>query len=429
MKLPLSRGVLVTTLSVVMSINVALAASQPEATDSVQTPDPAPQNSPYTDQAIPVTPQSPPRAVQKRNAAHPHTAVQSTPKEMLAHPPQNVRPTGQGTPVVPLTPQQAARIFAGLDAKGGNATHAHFQALASDGWTKYEKRVGAPLQAWAKKEIAYAGGGVVFYPFSGPDFLTVARVFPNADRYVLVAIQNARRPAQPESMPAPHRQAFEHKLGSAWERFGALGYFRTDDLNDDQRDRTGGIGVATTLMAFSARLGYDVIAVTPIAFNPDRKEWEPTTTDDWRSVRLSLVKEGRKSTLDYMRIDLSDRSLTSSEPQLAWIRSMATHPTLLKAASHLLQESYFTVLRDALVAGAPMVVQDETGLDYKDLSRIGPVTLYGNFVQTHKLFKTTTQRALAAAYKAEKKRSELPFAFSYLKGENARSMQIVRRQR
>ena len=204
---------------------------------------------------------------------------------------------------------------------------------------------------------------------------------------------------------------------------------RDRDLDDDQRDLASGIGPSTILMAFAARLGYEVTAVAPLSFNASKGDWETLPSDGkWKSVRLSLQKDGRKVTLDYLRLDLSDSGLRAAEPQQAWIGRMATKPTLLKAASHLLQHPSFTVLRDDLVANAPMVVQDETGLDYKELAKIGPVRLYGNFTQTYHLFKSTTQRALAAAYKAEKTKGELPFAFSYLKGADARSMQIVRRQ-
>lgn len=330
---------------------------------------------------------------------------------------------------VEASPQQAALGFAGMDAPAADAAHRAFQRRADAAWMKYDKQLGQPLAAWARREVAYPGGGTVFYPFSGPDFLTAALVFPNAERYVLVAIQTARRPAQPENMGALQRQAFEKKLGGAWEKFGRLGFFRTDDLDDDQRDLAGGVGTSTILMAFAARLGYAVTAVAPLGFNADKGEWETLAANDkWASVRLSLEKEGRKVTLDYLRLDLSDRGLQAAEPQQAWIRRMAARPTLLKAASHLLQEPHFTLLRDALVTHAPQVVQDETGLDYRDLGKIGTVRLYGNFVQTHGLFKTTTQRALATAYKTEKATGELPFAFSYLKRADARSMQIARRQ-
>jgi hypothetical protein len=329
-----------------------------------------------------------------------------------------------------LTQQQSALRFAGLLESTQDASSKSFQNQATAAWSNYEKQVGQPLLTWAKKEVAYSGGGTVFYPFSGPDFLTVARMFPNADRYVMVAIQKARKPATPEKMPTLQRHDFEKRFAVDWTRFGKLGFFRTLDLDDDQLNSQSGVGVTSILMAFSARLGYQVLAVTPLAFNTEKGEWEPRTSDEkWDSVRLYLQKNGGTiTTLDYLRIDLSDQGLSASEPIQAWIQRMSAKPTLLKAASHLLQKKSFSILRDFLANNSAMVVQDETGLDYNYLTKIGNVRLYGNFSQTHFLFTSTTQRALALAYKGEKSPGELPFAFSYLKKSGLRSIQIARRQ-
>jgi hypothetical protein len=325
------------------------------------------------------------------------------------------------------TPQQAAQYFSGLDAPASERKV--FQKQTKTAWTNYEKLVGQPLLSWAAKEVAYSGGGTVFYPFSGPDFLTVERVYPNAGRYVLVAQQKALKPVYSESMNEMQRQNFEKKLGAAWYKFGILGYFRTEDLDQDQRDKSSSLGVTTILMAFAARLGYEVVDVAPLGFNASKGEWEtlPASEPQWKSVRLSLQKEGRKVTLDYLSMDLSDDGLRAQKAQRDWMKLMAGQPTLLKAASHLLQEPYFEILSKMLVSAAPIVVQDETGLDYKDLGKIGTVKLYGNFIKPQVLFKTTRQPALAAAYKAEKNKNELPFAFSYLKKSEMRSLQIARR--
>lgn len=325
------------------------------------------------------------------------------------------------------TPQKAAQYFSGLDAP--SAERKAFQKQTTRAWTNYEKQVGQALLNWAAKEVAYSGGDTVFYPFSGPDFLTVERVYPNAARYVLVALQKALKPSYPENMNEKQRQTFEKKLGDAWNKFGRLGYFRTEDLDEDQRDKNSNLGVTTILMAFAARLGYEVVQVAPLGFNASKGEWEslPASEANWNSVRLSLQKEGRKVTLDYLSMDLSDDGLRAQKAQRDWMKLMAGQPTLLKAASHLLQEPYFEILRKMLVSAAPVVVQDETGLDYKDLGKIGTVKLYGNFIKPQVLFKTTRQPALAAAYKAEKSKNELPFAFSYLKKSEMRSMQIARR--
>lgn len=324
---------------------------------------------------------------------------------------------------------QAALYFAGLGAKASDADGKSLQKQAEDAWTAYEKHVGQPLLKWAKREAAYAGGGTVFYPFSGPDFLTVERVYPNADRYVLVAIQKALQPTYPAGMTEAQRHEFIKRLGAEWSKFGRLGYFITEDLDHDQRDKTQKVGVTTILMAFAARLGYEVVDVAPLGFNARKGEWEPlpASEPEWKSVRLSLRKDGRNVTLDYIRQDLSDGGLQGKSMR-GWMMAMARNPMLLKAASHLLQDSHFAVMRDILVKSAPLVVQDETGLDYSDLRKIGDVRLYGNFRKVNHSFLKTGQPALAAAYKAEKSPGALPFAFSYLKAAKMRSIQIARRQ-
>ncbi len=325
--------------------------------------------------------------------------------------------------------EQAALYFAGLGTKASDADGKSLQKQAEEAWTAYDKHVGQPLLKWAKREIAYSGGGTVFYPFSGPDFPTVARMYPDADRYVLVAIQKALQPTYPAAMDEAQRHEFVQRLGAEWSKFGRLGYFITEDLDHDQHDKTQKVGVTAILMAFAARLGYEVVDVVPLGFNAKKGEWQPlpVSEPEWKSVRLSLRKDGRNVTLDYIRQDLSDGGM-QGKTMRAWMEAMAGNPTLLKAASHLLQDSHFAIMRDIVVKATPMVVQDETGLDYGDLKKIGAVHLYGNFRKVNHAFMKTAQPALATAYKAEKSPGALPFAFSYLKAAKMRSIQIARRQ-
>lgn len=323
--------------------------------------------------------------------------------------------------------QQTALYFAGLDAP--SAERKIFQAQVQRAWKNYDGQIGKIMSGWAEKEVGSASSGEVFYPFSGPDFLTIDRMYPNADHYVLVALQKALKPVDPGRMSRAARADFEKRLGAAWHQFGSLGYFRTEDLDEDQQNQHERIGATTVLMAFAVLQGYEVLEINPIGFNRQSHAWEALPADNakWNSVRLSLQKNARKVTLDYVSLDLSNGGLHAQAEQAAWLKTMAAHPILLKAASHLLQEPYFSDLRDMIVNTAPMVVQDETGLKYTDLVKIGKVTLYGNFVKPLAMFSKTTQPALAQAYALEKNKQKLPFAFSYLKDSKLRSMQIVRR--
>lgn len=330
-----------------------------------------------------------------------------------------------------------AKAYAGLDearaAPRGSELDAGrlYRKTVGVAWQAYQKRLGVPMGQWAATEIGFPGGGTVFYPFSGPDFVTVAQLFPDADRYVLVAIQGARQPVDPRQLPAARRQAFYDKFVAEWQRFGVLGFFRTNDLDDDAQDKLSAIGVTPILMAFSSRLGYEVDGVTPIAFSQAEGDYVPIEPGDkvmWNSVRLHLARAGKTAVVDYVRLDLSDAYLKSHEPQRQWLERLARQPVLLKAASHLLQRPGFTVVREAIVAAAPLVVQDETGLDHDQLAKIGDVALYGRFVRPYKLFDRNSQQSLAAAYRSAARVGELPFSFSYIKSADQRSVQVARRR-
>ena len=300
------------------------------------------------------------------------------------------------------------------------------KAQAEQAWLQYQKNMGQPMSQWARTEIRFPGGGTVLYPFSGPDLVTVLQLFPNAGRYVLLANQFAGEPAAVSKMSATRLHNFQAKFLREWLKFTRLGFFRTDDLNDDQRDQKGQIGVTTILIAFALFSGYDVIDVHPIVLEPQAGQYV-RASGPWKSVRLVLRKGDTSTTVDYVSVDLSDGFLKQNQGSREWLANMSRNPVLLKAASHLLQMPSFTVLREILANNATMVVQDETGLDYSVLSQIGNVELYGNFLFPHELFNRNRQASLAAAYKASKTVKPLPFAFSYNKTNERRSEQIVRR--
>jgi hypothetical protein len=338
-------------------------------------------------------------------------------------------------PFAPLA-SDARATGAPAQAKIGVSTaHAGYPFLdnslknrAEAGWLRYKETIGAPLSAWVKSALPPKLTGTVFYPFSGPDFVTLTQIFPDADRYVMVAMQAAGKPADPEKMSTVRALNFQNKFLNEWLKFGRLGFFRTHDLNDDQVDDVSRIGVSTIIKTFAVYSGYDVLDVFPIAFDAGTGTFERVTTDHWRSVRLLLSKEGKPVTIDYVSLDLSDGYLSQHLPIQGWLAREAANPVLLKAASHLLQETYFSVLRDILIKQATLVVQDETGLNYEDLVRIGQVDLYGRFLFPHELFNKNKQRALAKAYvDSAASVKELPFAFSYNKSKDRNCLQVARR--
>lgn len=333
---------------------------------------------------------------------------------------------------------RTARILAGIEAATPaeialpETTLQRYARSTSQRWQHYERSIGGPMRAWARAEIPAASDATIFYPFAGPDLPTVHGLYPLARRYVLVALQPAEAPlALQAAAPAEVAALFE-RFGRSWEQFSHLGFFRTPDLDANARQEGLRPGLTAVLMAFAARLGTNVVSVDPIRVNADGTDIEAHPGDrtdplTWRSVRMRLSAEGRSVVVDYVRADLSDAGFAKAPAARTWIEGMAAHRTLLKAASHLLQRPSFSVLRDAILARAPSVVQDETGIDYADLARVFDVTLYGNFTGPHRLFNPQAQRSLVLAYEAAKDVRPLPFRVSYQRQATS-NLQVAVRQ-
>jgi TonB family protein len=171
-------------------------------------------------------------------------------------------------------------------------------------------------------------------------------------------------------------------------------------------------------MAFAARLGYEILAVDPVRLGAVG-ELEPHPGDrarreTWDSVRLTLARDGRTVQLDYVRMNLADANLAADRAARAWVERMAATSVVIKAASHLPQKPYFSILREAILAHAPGIWQDETGIDYARLAEAFDVRLYGDFAGPNRIFAAGSQKSLAGAYRRTDA-EPLPFRVGYEK--------------
>lgn len=326
-----------------------------------------------------------------------------------------------------VTVDVTAKVLAGLSVDGVANEAGEQKALksfaraATDAWAKYMKRIGTPMAAWATAELQRTPGETVFYPFAGPDFPTAVALYPDAGRYVLVALQTGGRVPRLEGMQDKGLTGYLGVFKRGWLDFARRGFFRTDDLKADTGKDNAIEGITPVLMAFASASGFTVEAVEPVRIKADGSDLElhPGDKGDvktWDSVRLGLRRaDGKAVILDYVYLDLSDGYLQKQAGAKAWVEKMSTHRVLTKAASHLMQKSFFSVMRDTLLKNAPSIVQDETGLDYKDLTKGFEVVLYGKFERAHKLWTEGVQRELATAYKKAGELEKLGFKFGYEK--------------
>jgi len=324
-----------------------------------------------------------------------------------------------------LTPEQTARVLAGMDtdAFGDAAKHlalsTDFAKKTSKDWESYDAKIGQPIEKWARKKLPTHAGQTIFYPFAGPDFPTVHRLYPDADRYVLIALQTAGHVPDLEGMSDKRLKAVFNLFKDGVGNFARRGFFHTKKMNEQFEKSPVVEGITGVMMAFAVREGYKVTHVRPIrvADSGEIEVLDPATPgrNVWDSVRIDLDKGGRKVVLDYLQLDLSDGNLKHNTAHRSFIRKVAGNRVVLKAASHLMQQQGFATIRDALLERATSVWQDETGLPYTPLAAQFDVDLYGDFSHVNVLFDQEPQRALKRAYETRDDVQNLPFQVGYRK--------------
>ncbi len=307
------------------------------------------------------------------------------------------------------------------------------RVMAKEGvsyWNEYEKRIGRPMRKWGCQEIGEAEGATVFYPFSGPDLPTAVELFPDAERYVLVSMQKAGAPPRVDELTPKEIENYQAAFRKAWKLYGALGFFRTEDLEAIENAPGVRLGMTEPLMAFAVQLGFEIESVDPIHLDASANDVVPLTGkpavgETWDSVRLTLRKNGRRVLVDYVRLDLRDGWVGKLRGAHGWIDRMSANPTLLKAASHLPEDPEFKIVRNSILWNAPIIVQDETGIDYAALTGSFTVRLYGKFKKPNSNFDQKLGQSLAVAYRSSGTGVKpLPFRLGYEKDAGS-AMQVA----
>jgi hypothetical protein len=388
--------------------------------------------------AAPVQSAEPPRdsaaAVQAvAPSGGPATAAQSA--EPVRNPAAVMQPVGvsnsSGAPTMPAAVKDstaairtAAILLAGQQPVTGlppalaqSPRWATFAKEVTANWALYSQKIADPMSQWALAELPVAPE-TVFYPFSGPDFVTVHQLFPAAQRYVMMAMQNAERPLDLANI-AP--ELLEPSLGvltSAWQHFGDHGFYVTSYLEKYLYSTRANIGASTFIVSFLSLQGFEIERVVPIQVAADGslQELSPDTPR-WRSVRIQASKQGKPIIVDYLKIDLSNEGLQAAPQNLALINTLTTNPVLFKAASHLPQNVGFSMIVNQVLGRSPLIVQDETGIKYTSLAQSYQIALFGKFVAAHHAFPSY-HVDLAKAFAQRDDTKPLNFRFGYFKDGN-----------
>ena len=304
---------------------------------------------------------------------------------------------------------------------------------------RYREQVLIPIRQWAQRELRPLTAETVLYPFSGPDAATLIALFGEARRMVLLSRQEASL-AQLQPVPA----STEIAECAIQHFFYITGFYRTHDLQ-------GKHGPAPRLMSLLL-MSIEAAGMLPAAIIPIRiddtgqlqiaLDQQVLADDDgvfrsaWPAVHTAPATEagqsgpsrpagvrfemfdehGKRRTLDYLSLDLSNAGLRAPSAESDWLSGVATGAVLIKSASHLPQAAHFSNLVRIITTRSSGIVQDETGLDVQALAALGSIAVHGRFTEPHELWRgAESMKRLRSFTEQQPRLGSPPFVLGYRK--------------
>jgi hypothetical protein len=295
------------------------------------------------------------------------------------------------------------------------------------GFAHIEKIRLSKMRDWAKTEMApeLASPKTVFYPFSGPDVLHCVQFYPDADQYIMIALERYGSLPVMEKMNAEKTTNTLNSILKSLEDIFGKSYFITRKMMRDVSNPWN--GVTPVAAVFLVRAGYAVLDIKYKQLLDDGKTLVEISKDSVSSYRNACVeiyfrKNGASKIqkIVYFKTNLCDdayekmESFKANTPLQTYLNNLPECYTYLKSASYLMNYKTFSAIRNICLAKSKSILQDDTGIGFQYIDKNKwTVQLYGNYVTPVSDFKGVFQEDLHKAYTDSTHVKTLPFSLGY----------------
>lgn len=320
---------------------------------------------------------------------------------------------------LPVSAQYSARPeVAALLSRPSTIAH---QRMMDNLWKSVEDRRIRRIVPWREKYLDNrVRSKTALYPLSGGDFLSLNLMFPNADRYIMIAME------KPGNIPDPIKMnewQLRHGLVAVEQMLGNIvqtGYFWSHLMRTYMNAESYGFyGTLPTVSVFLVRLGHSIRDVQRVCINEagrlDIIGDETTAGCHVPGYRIRF-RDGRTGTskeLIYLSTKIDDNLFAPGTTGKSFFSEIQHSAVMLKAAVYLLHSPSAQSVADYLLNTADVVLQDDSGLPYRTFEPSKwDVELYGAYVAPPRLdIDYYPQPDLARAFREGAR--ELPFDFGY----------------
>lgn len=303
------------------------------------------------------------------------------------------------------------------------------------------------IKEWTAAELSdiNTGGGTLFYPFSGADFLHADLFFPEHDHIVMMALEpKGEFPDLQAKKEAGTLPAYLGGLQKAMNAILKLSFFRTIAMADDFQSEMD--GTLHVLVHFMARTNHKLMYQEPVAILPDGKltnDLSNISDSTYVGNRFYFKRNGEDKvrTLTYFAVNIQNspyhsrgglvaKGLETRSDLVNYFKDINIKTTYIKSASYLMHRPTFSIIRDLILSESEYLLQDDSGIPVKFFDdSTWDLTFYGNYAFPISLFAERHQPDLKDIYlKKEEKVKGLPFGIGYQYKKGTSNLMLARKK-
>ena len=294
-------------------------------------------------------------------------------------------------------------------------------------WEKYDKMQLAPMKEWAARELAkpISSGFTVFYPFSGPDFISPYTLFPDAGTYILIALEPIGEVPDFEAMSQKDFNSFFAEIRKSLHDSLHIDYFISSHMHTSMESKELN-GVLPFLLFFMAREKTRILDVEYWFMEPGGtiqkvrgfENGEPGPAGAIPGVRILFESAGspgnKPQTLYYFRLNLYDRTFRRNSHFITFLQNFGPLITFMKSGPYVMFDRQASTARQFVLDQSRYVLQEDSGIPFRYFDpSVWALQFYGTYSKPISIFKNYYQADLARIYKTGKDIKPLPFGIGY----------------
>lgn len=294
-------------------------------------------------------------------------------------------------------------------------------AFINTSWEKLDKDRLQKVAKWKDTEFSESmkKTTTVFYPFSGPDFLTAVTFFPQMDTIVMLGLEPVGKFPELDKMKAKDTQAYTDDLKASLNDIFNKSYFITKNMLQQLNNQKVN-GTIPLISFFMKRTGNDITdvmyiikkdsVITEVDYNYEGKE-KPF------GVKIEYVAGGKLRAVYYYRYNVANNTFNDTIAFYKRLNGMHNMITYMKSASYLLHNKFMSNIRDMIFANSSFILQDDTGAPFSFFTKNNDkwtTKIYGRYTKPVKDFPYLSEDSLIKkVFKDDPSIPDLPFHLGY----------------